>query len=792
MPTLRTIRARGIRLALLLLLVAAPAAGLNSFAFTSGAAAQSSAIRDIRVSGNRRVEAETVRSYLQFSVGDRYDPFQVDQSLQSLYATGLFRDVRIERRGATVVVVVIENPVINKVVFEGNDEVEDKSLATEVQLKSRSIYTRARVQADVQRILDLYRRQGQYAATVEPKIIQLEHNRVNLVFEITEGNATKVKSINFIGNRAFSDSQLRDIITTTQKSWLDFLKSGAAIYDPDRLNLDRELLRQYYLKNGYADARIVSAVADLDRDGSGFFITFTIDEGERYRFGNVDVLSKIGEVNADDYRGDLLIGSGDVFNASLIDKSVEKLTLAVSGRGYAFARVRPRAERDPISRTISIVFEIGEGPRVYIERINIYGNVRTRDYVIRREFRLVEGDAYNPLMVDRAKKRLQALGFFKKVKVKRRAGSARDRVVLDVHLAEQSTGELSFGGGYSTNEGIIGDISITERNLMGRGQFLRLKLSGSIQRAQIDLSFTEPRFLDRNLAAGFDLFHKDVDQSSSGSYRFRKTGGGLRLGFPIAENLWMNTRYTLSRDEIYDVGNEASFAIKQAAADNDGVAFTSALGFTVVYDKRNHPKNPNRGYYFNIASDFAGAGGDVQYWRTQAEARAYYPVAKGVTLVGRIIGGHIAGWGGEDVRLIDLFYKGGETIRGFSKSGFGPRDVLTGDAIGGTTWYAMTAELRFPIPFLPKELGMGAAIFADAGSLFNAGGNAEALNTQCVNRDRTLGICLADNDTIRASAGFGILWNSPVGPLRADFAWALQKATEDEEQFFRFGASTKF
>ena len=757
------------------------------FNVASVAQAQSGAIRDIQVTGNRRVEPETVRSYLRFTIGDQYDPGKVDQSIKSLFGTGLFADVRIDRTSTGVLITVVENPVINQVAFEGNREVDRDTLAAEVQLKPRSVFTRARTQADVQRILEVYRRQGRFAASVDPKIIELDNNRVNVVFEINEGTATKVKGINFIGNRAFSDSQLRDIITTTQSNLFDFIK-GTNIYDPDRLALDKELLRQYYLKNGYADARVVSAGAELDRDGSGFFITYVIDEGELFAFGAVDVESSLSGVDPASLRGGVLTVSGATFNQSLMDKTVEKLTLDVSERGYAFARVRPRAARDPSARLINVTYVADEGPRIYIERINIIGNTRTRDYVIRREFRLAEGDAYNPLMLDKAKKRLQGLGFFKTIDIKRRPGSAPDRVVLDVEVVEQSTGELSFGAGYSTAEGVIGDITISERNLMGRGQFLRLRLAGSAERLQIDLSFTEPRFLDRNLAAGFDLFHKITTVSDFQQFSSRTSGGSVRLGFPIAENLWLTNSYTLSNNEISDVQPLASRAIVEAK----GEYWTSAVGSSLSYDQRNHPKNPTSGYFLTAGVEVAGLGGDVQYVRGSAEGRFYYPIAEKIVLVGRAIGGHITGWGGEDVRLLDLYYKGGETIRGFNTAGLGPRDLLTGDALGGSTFWATTAEVRFPFPFIPDDLGMSGAVFADAGSLFAAGAGAKKLNTQCPSGLPADGICLADDPSIRASVGFGILWNSPLGPLRLDIAKAILKEDYDKEQLIRFGASTRF
>jgi outer membrane protein insertion porin family len=787
MPTSRMCKSGGWRYILVLVLAFCAQGTITSVTLSDSAFAQSSVIRDIRVAGNRRVEPETVRSYLRFSVGDSYDPAKVDQSIKALFATGLFSDVRIDRDGAGVLITVQENPVINQVAFEGNSEVEKAALEAEVQLKPRSVFTRARVQADVQRILDVYRRQGRFAASVEPKVIELDSNRVNLVFEITEGQATKVKGINFIGNKAFTDSQLRDIITTTQSGLFDFLK-GTNVYDPDRLALDRELLRQYYLKNGYADARVVSAGAELDRDGSGFYITFVVDEGELYKFGTIDIESALPSLDANTLRGELLTTSGAIYDASQIDKTVEKVTLVVSEGGYAFARVRPRANRDPSARIIGVSYLIDEGPRIYIERINISGNIRTLDYVIRREFRLAEGDAYNPAMVDKAKKRLVALGFFKNVEIKRRQGSAPDRVILDVELVEQSTGELSFGAGYSTAEGVIGDVSITERNLMGKGQFLRLRLAGSLERLQIDLSFTEPRFLDRNLAAGFDLFHKTVDVSTNQQFATRTTGGAVRMGFPLTENIWWVNSYTLSNNEISDVQDTASRAIKEAA----GTYWTSAWGTMLTYDTRNHPRNPNRGVYLQTGVEVAGLGGDVQYIRAGSEGRVYYPITDKITFVGRAVGGHIEGWGGQDVRLLDLYYKGGETIRGFNTSGYGPRDLLTGDAVGGKTFWATTAEIRFPLPFIPDEIGMGGAIFADAGSLFGAGQGVKVLNNQCPAGDPALGVCLADKATIRSSVGGSILWNSPLGPLRLDVAKAITKEAFDKEQLIRFGASTKF
>ncbi len=774
---LKTVVARGL-IALLLTVVGVPvlavfggpAAGDQAFAQVGGT------IRNIKVEGNRRIEPETVRSYLQFGPGDSYDPEAVNRSLKSLFATGLFQDVKIYRRGSTVVVTVSENPVISRVAFEGNREIDDKTLGSEVQLHSRSIYTRARVQSDVQRILDLYRRQGLFAARVEPKIIELEHNRVDLVFEIYEGPETTVRAINFVGNEAFSDSQLRDVVTTTRTNLLSFLKP-TNIYDPDRLRLDKELLRQFYLKNGYADAQIVSAIADLDREGRGFYITFTVEEGEQYRFGSIDIQSSLIQVDPAQLHRRITTDSGKIYDASKVESSVEKLTLEVASEGYAFGRVRPVVERDPIARTISLVYVIEQGPRVYIERIEIVGNTRTLDEVIRREFRLAEGDAYNRVLVDAAKRRLRQLQFFKSVNIATQPGSAPDRVILVVEVVEQPTGELSFGAGYSTSEGVVGDISLTERNLLGKGQYVRLGLSGSLERQQIDFGFTEPRFLGRNMAAGFDLFHTEQDLTDEAGFKQRRTGGGIRLGVPLNDDWAFATRYNFVREEIYDVEPFASLAAFNA----EGTFNVSSVGYTFAYDTRNHPKKPTQGLYFNFSQDLAGVGGDVQYLRSIAEGRAYYPIYKKIIFASRAQIGNIEGWGGQEVRLQDVFFKGGETVRGFDRAGFGPRDIGTDDALGGKIFAAATGEVRFPLPFIPDALGMQGAVFADAGTLFNPG---------------DLGLLtpffVANSKTIRSSVGVSLIWESPLGPFRADLAQVLTSESFDQEEIFRFGAATQF
>jgi len=738
---------------------------------------EAATIRKISVVGNRRVEVETVLSYLQFVRGDRYDAGRVDDSLKSLFATGLFSDVNIRRKGSQVIVRVVENPIVNKVAFEGNSEIDDKTLASEIQLKSRSVFTRARVRSDTQRVLDVYQRQGLFAANVEPKIIRIDHNRVNLVFEVNEGSKTTVKSINFIGNRAFTDSQLRDIVTTSETGLLSFM-SSSNIYDPDRLNLDRELLRQYYIKNGYADARVISAVADLAPDGQNFFITFTIDEGELYRFGNIDLETSLASLDPETMRDKITTFPGEIYNASKISKTAEAITLKAAEEGFAFARVRPAIHRDPLARTIDINYVVEQGPRVYIERIDITGNTRTKDYVIRREFRLVEGDAYNKLMVKRAKQRLQALGFLKKVVVKRSRGSARDRVVLNVAVVEDNSGELGFSAGYSSTDGPIGDVSITERNLMGKGQFLQLKLKGSLNgKGTVNLSFTEPRFLGQNLAAGFDVYHSISDLSDTLGYEKQETGGKLRLSMPLNDETRFSTYYRFARREITAVNaSEVTNLASDGIRDGD-VDITSAVGYGLVYDTRNHFKKPSRGVYVSVAQEFAGVGGDKQYIRSVLEGRAYYPVTDAITFASRLRGGHISGWGNKSLDSSDGYTNFADCVRGYEAGGFGARSNNgLGSAVGTEAYACVNAELRFPFPFIPDNLGLSGAVFADAGLMF------DPVQASGVLKD----------DTIRTSVGAGVLWDSPMGPLRVDFAYALNDKSTDRTQVFSFGASSKF
>lgn len=729
------------------------------------------AIAEIRVEGNQRIEADTVRSYMQIAPGDRYDADRVNRSLKTLFATGLFADVTMQRTGNVLLVRVVENPIINRIAFEGNKKLSDEALTAEVQLKPRIVYTRTKVQSDVQRIVQLYRRSGRFAATVEPKVIQLPQNRVDLVFEIYEGDATTVSRINFVGNREFSDGKLRESIATKESRWYRIFTSNDS-YDPDRITFDREQLRRFYLSRGFADFRVVASVAELTPEHDSFYITFTVEEGEEYKFGKVDVEAQLKDLNADQLRAVLRTKPGDVYNAELVDKTIEDITFELGRLGYAFVEVRPRVDRDPDKRVIGIVYEVKEGPRVYVERIDINGNVRTLDKVIRREFRVAEGDAFNAAKLRRSRTRIRGLGFFEKVDINQRQGSAPDKTVITVDVTEKSTGELSLGAGYSTSDSVLADVQIRERNLLGRGQDIRLGFSVSPRRQQIDLSFTEPYFLDRELAAGFDIFHRRQDLEDRSSYNVNSTGGALRMGYPVSESLFVNLNYRIRQDDITDVQSGATPYLRT------GPVLTSSVGYGLTYDKRDDKIEPTSGYVIRAGQDLAGLGGDNRYIRTTGTFVHYFPVIDEVVFSAGVDGGFIKDLG-KRLDINSRFFIGGDSFRGFEVGGIGPRDTTTDDALGGEIYYVGTAEVIFPLG-LPNEFGIKGRLFTQAGSLFDIHEKEIPTNP------------IADSGALRVTAGFGISWTSPFGPIRVDLGFPLMKEREDETEMFRFNFGTRF
>ena len=650
----------------LVLFIAMPVASPSGWATQ----AYAETIAQIRLEGNQRVEEETVLSYLQISRGDEFDPEKIDESVKVLFQTGLFSDVQMFQRGNTLVVKLEENPLINQVNFEGNSEIADDALAKEVEIRERMIFTKARVRSDTQRVLALYQKSGFYNVRVAPKLIRLPENRVNLVFEVTEGSETTVKTISFEGNEAFSDGGLRDVIGTAEHSWWNFFQKNDT-YDPDRLEYDKELLRRHYLRHGYADFNIISAEAQLSPDGDYFEIAFVVEEGPRYTIADVAV--DIGNTNLDPERLKEVIktGVGDDYNAVKVDKTVENLALEASRQGFVFAKVEPKVDRNPGQGSLNISYNIEEGRRAYVEQIIIEGNTRTLDEVIRRELLIYEGDAFNRALIERARRRLTSLDFFDKIEFQEEEGSAPDKINLIVVVQEKSTGKISFSVGYSTTEQVIGSVEMTERNLLGRGQYLKLNTTMSFKRQQIDFSFTEPYFMGMPISAGVDLFATKTDNKRTSSYRSTNVGFALRTGFRLDEYSSMGFKYTLAYRDVdgidYDHASPAIIA-------QEGSSWKSSVGATYTWDDLDNQVRPTLGFRGQLESEIAGLGGDAYFGRAEAHGWFFYPLYE-ESIILKLEGnaGHIEGFNGKDVPLQDRFFKGADSFRGFAQSGVGPQ-----------------------------------------------------------------------------------------------------------------------
>ena len=739
---------------------------------------------------------------------------------------------------------------INRVAFEGNSKVKGDTLAAQVESKARYYYNPAVAQADVERIREVYRRSGRAAANVSYRTVNLPNGRVDVVFTIDEGDKTGVKSINFVGNNVYSSGRLVGLMTTTEMNFLSFLKTSD-VYDPERVASDLELVRRFYLKNGYADFRVVSSDARFDPAQGGYILTITIEEGPQFRVASVGVQSHLPDVPDASLAPIVLISPGDIYNGDLVEKTVERLTKEVNRRGYAFSQVRPRGDRDQATQTVTVNFVVDDGPRVYVERINVRGNTRTRDYVIRREFEIGEGDAYNRVLIDRAERRLNSLGYFKKVRITNEPGTAPDRVIVNVDVEDQPTGNFSVSGGYSTSDGFIAEVSVSESNFMGRGQYVKLGVTAGQRTRGIDFSFTEPYFLDTRIAAGFDLYAKKNDTSRYAYYNSTIVGGAIRFGIPVTDEITISPRYSLYSTYIgipndqkhpYNDCNytwpfftpgapgsipanmyyncatngEASVAIKA----QQGTRITSMFGMSIGYNTLDNPKNPTSGITASINTDVAGAGGDSRFFRAVADFRYYHEIWDDVVAFGRLQGGQMVGLGGAQLRVTDMFNLGPNLVRGFAPGGIGPRDIsnptnLKGNAVGGTTYIGGTLEAQFPIWGLPKEIGLRGAVFADAGTLYGYKGPTNFTNyTDYVNYGAATiaagggcvpaliapplygpGSCLTiggDTTQIRSSVGGSILWQSPLGPIRFDLAKALTKSKYDQTQIFRFTGGSSF
>ena len=744
-------------------------------------------INRIVVQGAQRIDQTTVLSYLPIQPGDAIDAATIDVAVRTLSRTGLFANVQLGLQpNGDLIVEIAENPIINQVTFEGNKALAQKKLQDEVTIKPRGIYTRARVQEDVGKIVELYRLSGRISATVTPKLVQLDQNRVDVVFEIDEGPETGVAAITFLGNTAFSDSDLRDVMVTKESSWWRLFSSNDN-YDPNRLDYDREQLRKFYTNRGYYDFRILSSVAELKPDNSAFGMTLTLDEGDRYNFGEVKVVTESDRLNADFLTRLLPIRSGDLYESDRIENAVDTLTFAAGSAGYAFVEINPTYKANPDTDTIDVTFNVKEGQRVYIDRINVVGNTRTLDTVIRRELMVGEGDAFNRSLVERSRNNLRGLGFFKDVKIEETRGSAPDRSVVNVTVEEQPTGELSVGAGFSSVDSFTVNLGISERNFRGRGQNVVSRLEWGSLRQQIDFRFTEPKFLGRDVRAGFDLFHMRYDLSKYSSYDYRSTGGGVRITYPLNGYASFSTRYFLKSDEVvipfgYCGGVGAG---SSALCDQAGSYINSSAGYTLLVNRLNDPVRPTRGWTASLRQDFAGIGGDVNYLKTEADAAWYYGITPKwvVSLQGST--GYVSGWNGDPIRINDRFFKGGNSFRGFETAGMGPRDLTTRDALGGNFYAIGTVEVTLP-NYLPEQYGIKTSLFADVGTLGGLDDRYKLTSTGTTNAN------IVDEMALRASAGVSIHWKSPMGPIRFDISKVLAKEDYDKTESFRFSTSTQF
>ncbi len=736
--------------------------------------------------GNQRIEVGTIRSYMLVRAGDPFDQDRVDRSLKVLYATGLFQDVHLTREGDVLTVHVVENPIVNRVAFEGNHKLNDDQLKTETQLRARAVFTAAMADTDRRHILDLYARRGYFNASVEPRLIRLDQNRVDVVFQIDDGQVTLVSRINIVGNKNFSQSRLTDVIDSREQRWWRFLSSSDQ-YDPERLNYDKELLRRFYLKSGYADFEVRDARAELSPDRTSFFVTYTIAEGERYKVGKVVVNSQLRNLTGEDLRDVLPMAEGDWYNGDAVGKTADALEDAVRTRGYAFVEVKPRINRNIQTHVVDISYDVGEGPRVFIERIDINGNQRTMDKVIRRELRVAEGDAFNAEAVRRSRTRLTDLGYFNNVDIVNAPGSAPDKAALTVNIAEKATGELSFGGGYSTDAGALIDVGLAERNLIGTG--INASINGVLaqKRSSVTVSVTDPYFLDRNLVAGADVFLIQTNYLGTEVYDERRVGFALRTGYEFTEHLRQVWSYSLVSRTVFNVLGTASPFISNQV----GQTTLSQVGQVLTFDYRDSRLYPHRGFVVEAGVDFAGLGGDAKFLRGNLNGAYYVPLDRftgnsdwSVKIAGTV--GSLYTIGGKDL-IIDRFFLGGDNLRGFQTGGAGPHDVVSGDPLGGRFIWTQTTELQFPLP-VSADLGLSGRAFIDIGALTNAnfknfGNCVEANGSACR---------INQSAAPRIGAGVGISWKTQFGLINIDLAPFVVRQPGDQTQIFRFGFGTRF
>lgn len=724
-------------------------------------------LKGIRIEGNQRIESETIYSYVPIKVGEEFAPNKLDESLKALHATGYFTDVHVSNNNDTMIIKVEENPIINRIAYEGNSKLKDDVIQQEIKFRPREVLSRARIQEAQQRVLEIYRRMGRFGARVEPKIIKLPENRVDLIFEIDEGAVTYIRKITFIGNKHIPSKKLEEQLNSKRTRWYRFFAVDD-VYDPDRFMADQQALRKFYYDNGYPDFRIITAHAELSPDQKDFFFTFHVEEGEKYDFGKIEITSKLPNVKTSDLKEVLTFAEGETFSGKQIEKSITLMSNAVGVQGYAFVAIEPIVKKNPETKKADITFEIKEGPRVYIEKIVFSGNDRTRDNVLRREMELHEGDAFNSQKLKNSERRLKDLGYFKTVTVDTEPGTGSDQARIVVKVEEQSTGEIGLAGGYSTLDGPLASIRLIERNFMGTGRVLHSDLSIAKKRQDFDVGVIEPYFLGRNMTGNASVF----SSKSSRFDAFTQQAVGVRtgIGYRLSEYWSQGFNYMIMQEKISAARAYRSPYISL------GTSITSALTHSISYDRRDAARNTTSGYIIGMSNTYAGLGGNVQYLKNVLNAGWYYPVADEVILN---IRGEVGDMErvGKKIRTVDRFSLGAQSFRGFEYGGIGPRDATTKDPLGGTRFWTQTNELVFPLG-LPSEFGIKGAVFSDIGSLWRIG-------------EKIPDTVVHDENKIRASLGCGISWDSPFGPISIDYSRAVKKQKYDNTQTILFGFSTR-
>jgi outer membrane protein insertion porin family len=771
--------------------IAAIFAGLLVAAACGGNVAAGGADQDpaITVIGNRHIGADMIRSFFHAGPDGHYDAATRDAALKTLYATGLFADVKISHDGNRILVIVAENPTIGVVAFEGNKKLKDDDLKKQLESKPGGPLSRETVQGDVVHILDFYRQRSYFNTQVVPKTIEAKPNdrggRVNLVFEIKEGEKLGVKDIAFTGNNAFSQTKLRGVVKTGITNVLSFALNND-IYDSDRIENDKDLLRHFYLARGYADVRVAST-ARYEADKKGVVVTFKVDEGLQYRFGKVDIDSRLRAVDGAALRNNLRTRNGDIYDADAVGKSVEDLAMALARNGELFASVTPRSERRADRRLIDVSYRIEQGKRLYVERIQISGNRKTRDEVIRREFDIGEGDAYNRALIDRGERHLKALGYFKTVKITTTPGSAPDRVVLDVAVEEQQTGNFFISGGYSTSDGVLGQVTISDTNFLGTGDIAKASFMYGQYARGFDVALTDPWFLGQRLAVGGELFGRQTFANSNQAFNTSLYGAKFTAGTPINDNLGVTWNYSIYNQGISldPAAGMVSLPIQQAAA--AGAYWVSSIGNGVTYNTLDDNKDPTKGVWARTNNEFAGVGGAAKFARTTEDVRVYQPIAGDLVGVVHAQGGYVTPWGGQQLPLLSGFFGGPQLVRGFAPNGFGPRDITPGttmDNLGGNVYWTTSAELQAPAPFVPPDAQLKMALFADTGSLWAT--NASTVPGLATSLSPAQQI--ANSRALRASVGASLIWDSMFGPIRVDYAYPIAKQSYDVTQRFQFHA----